>query len=263
MEAYLSRGIKEVIEEFPEVGGILDEYGIGCGPCNVGTCLLKDIVEIHDLAPEQEREMLARVARVIYPGRVVQIPLRARTKAAEPKRFDYSPPMKKLVEEHVLIKRWIALIPLVTQRLDLDSERGRQLVLDAVDFIRSYADRYHHAKEEDLLFKYFDENTEILKAMHEDHRRARAHVQAMLAAVEKRDKETLADHLKAHGELLTEHIRKEDEILYPWMDRGLSVSQVGELHSRFAGVDREFGEAPARSQAFIEKLESTFKQSEV
>ena len=36
MEAYLNRSIKEVIKEFPPVEKILDDYGIGCGPCAVG-----------------------------------------------------------------------------------------------------------------------------------------------------------------------------------------------------------------------------------
>jgi len=38
--------------------------------------------------------------------------------------------------------------------------------LDGVDFIRSYADKYHHAREEEILFKYFDEDMAILKVMH-------------------------------------------------------------------------------------------------
>ena len=77
--------------------------------------------------------------------------------------------MKKLVDEHVLIKRWIALIPEVIENLDVESEEGRQLILDGIDMIRSYADKFHHAKEEDILFKYFDENSGILKVMYEDH----------------------------------------------------------------------------------------------
>lgn len=67
MEVYLNRGIKEVIDEFPGLEPILDEYGIGCGPCSVGTCLFKDIVEIHNLQPDQEQELMARVAKVITP----------------------------------------------------------------------------------------------------------------------------------------------------------------------------------------------------
>ena len=56
METYLNKGIKEVITEFPSIEGILEDYEIGCGPCMVGTCLLKDIVEIHQLPPEQEQD---------------------------------------------------------------------------------------------------------------------------------------------------------------------------------------------------------------
>ncbi len=40
MEALLNKGIKEIIDEHPDVEKVLDEYGIGCGPCNVGICLL-------------------------------------------------------------------------------------------------------------------------------------------------------------------------------------------------------------------------------
>ena len=38
MEAYLNKGIKEIIDQFPEIEDILNEYDIGCGPCSV-TCL--------------------------------------------------------------------------------------------------------------------------------------------------------------------------------------------------------------------------------
>ena len=74
MEEYLNSGIKEVIQKFPPVSGILDEYGIGCGPCSVGTCLLKDIVSIHSLPPDQECQMMARIAKVIFPDKEIQIP---------------------------------------------------------------------------------------------------------------------------------------------------------------------------------------------
>ena len=56
MQQYLNKGIKEIIDQFPEVEKILAEYGIGCGPCSVGICELKDIVDIHNLPPEQEQE---------------------------------------------------------------------------------------------------------------------------------------------------------------------------------------------------------------
>ncbi len=263
MEEYLNRSIKEIINQFPEIGDILNEYNIGCAPCSVGSCLLKDIVEIHNLPPEEEQELMDRITKVIYPDREVKIPKIERKPAARPKEISYSPPIKKLVDEHVLVKRWVAIIPKVIDNLDVESEPGRQVIIDGLDFIRSYADKYHHAKEEEILFKYFSEDLDIIKTMLEDHDSARAHVRAMLEALDKKDKEAISEHLNAYQELLTEHIKKEDEILYPWMDRGFSITQVGELFSKFNGRDEEFGDVPERYKEFINKLEGKFKLTEV
>ena len=71
MEKYMNRGIKEVIDIFPGIADILEEYDIGCGPCSVGTCLLKDIVEIHRLPPEKERELWIRIEQSIHPDKII------------------------------------------------------------------------------------------------------------------------------------------------------------------------------------------------
>ena len=56
--------------------------------------------------------------------------------------------------------------------------------LDAVDFIRNYADRFHHAKEEDVLFVALVENGmprehSPVAAMLMEHDQGRAFVKAM------------------------------------------------------------------------------------
>lgn len=135
--------------------------------------------------------------------------------------------------------------------------------MDGVDFIRSYADKYHHAKEEEILFKYFDEDLDILKVMHEDHKQARSHVKAILEALDRKDKTAIAEHFNAYGDLLNEHIKKEDEILYPWMDKNLSVTQIGELFSKFNEADEQIGYSSAKYEEFINRFEDKFKQKEV
>jgi len=259
MEAYLNRSIKEVIKEFPPVEKILDEYGIGCGPCAAGLCLLKDIVSIHNLPPEEEQQMMARIAQVIHPDQEIPIPQPMKKSEAKPKAIQYSPPMKKLVEEHGWIKKLVALIPEIVNNLDVESEEGRKQILGVVDFIRSYADKFHHAKEEQILFKYFDETLDLLKVMHEDHTQARGHGRAILEALEKRDRKAVVEHLSAYRELLTEHIKKEDEILYPWMDRQFSISQVGELFSKFNRAEEEMGFSPQKFENFIDRLDNELK----
>ena len=255
MEEYLNKGVKEIITEFPELGEILNECGVGCVSCSVGSCLLKDVVAIHNLSEEAEKELMYRIEKAIYPDRNIKISVPEREKKpASPKKINYSPPMKKLVEEHRLIKRWISFIPKLLENLNLESDR--ELILNGVDFIRSYADKFHHAKEEDILFKYVDENLNIIKTMLEDHKTARNHVKAIIENLERQDKEGVFEHLNAYKELLRGHIKKEDEILYPWIDRSLSTRQVGELFTKFNQTDKEVGEmVPEKYQKFIAKLE--------
>ena len=46
--------IQDAMNRYPEIGAILDRYEIGCVTCKVGICLLKDVVSIHGLSPENE-----------------------------------------------------------------------------------------------------------------------------------------------------------------------------------------------------------------
>ena len=262
MEKYLNMGIKDVIKAFPVIESILEEYDIGCGPCAVGTCLLKDIVEIHQLPPEKEQELSARIEKAIYPDRNIQVQSESKPGISKKRQINFSPPMKILFDEHVLIKRWLARIPDVIAVMDLDSEAGRQLVLDGVDMIRSYADRYHHGKEEDILFKYFDDSADIFTVIYEDHRQARKHVQAILAGVENGNQQVVVDHLTGYGELLSEHIHKEDEILFPWLDTQLTTSQIGELYAKFKSADDVSGVNPEKYETFIAGLEQKITEEE-
>jgi hemerythrin-like domain-containing protein len=263
MEAYIKKNIKDLIGQFPPVAQILSEYDIGCVPCSVGTCLLTDVVDIHNLPPEEEREMIRRIAGVIYPGREVELPEILGDRKARAGEITYSPPVKRLVDEHIFIKRWAELIPEIIRKFDFASEKDRQLIFDGIDFIRNYADRYHHAKEEDILFKYFDEDLDIIKIMKEDHDNARGHVRALIESLENNNVDGVASHLQAYGEILREHIKKEDEILYPWMDRNLTISQVGELFSKFNEVEKTFGVIPKTHEDFVEKIEKRLNIKEV
>lgn len=264
MEKYLNKGVKEVITEFPSIGAILDEYNIGCTLCGVGTCLLKDIVQVHNLPAEDEKALMARISSVIYPDRGGDIPVTQRKPdSAGSRQIKYSPPMQGLVNEHTVIKRVLAMIPVIIEDLDVSQAKDRALVLDTIDFIRSYADRYHHAKEEELLFKEFDENLEMVKVFNEDHKIGRSHVKAILDALERSDNLSVRQHFVGYREILTGHIRREDEVLYPWMDRNLSTSQIGRLFSSFTRVDDQFRNVRERQEAFVTTLEERYKYEEV
>lgn len=259
MDQYANKGIKAIIGQFPNVAKILEDYGIGCGPCTVGICQLKDILEIHRIDKEAEVQLMRRIEAEIYPERKIAEGSPATLQPAPSKEVHYSRPMQVLVDEHTLIKRWLALIPAVVKNLDLTSTTGRQVVEDGIDLIRSYADRLHHGKEEDILFTYFDTATDIFQVIYDDHRRGRELVQEMLRALAASDTEVLTDSLRQYAALLTEHIHKEDETLFPWLDSQLTDGKKTELAARFAEADRNLALDGRKYQDFLKKLEQQGK----
>lgn len=52
-----NKPINEVLEAHPRIGEILENVDIGCVTCGVGICLLKDVVSIHALGDETERQI--------------------------------------------------------------------------------------------------------------------------------------------------------------------------------------------------------------
>ena len=255
METYANRGIKSIIAEFPGIEKILEEYGIGCGPCTVGICQLKDILEIHKLPKDAEEELMRRIEAEIYPERNIAVPVDTTRHRAHSEETGYSRPMQVLVDEHKLIKRWLALIPGLVKNLDLASPEECRVVEDGIDLIRSYADRLHHGKEEDILFGYFDNTADIFQVLYEDHRRARALVQEMLRALAAKNSEEVAASLLEYAALLQEHIKKEDEVLFPWLDSLLTEEELAELAARFDQSDRNLALDERKYHSFIERLE--------
>ena len=97
---------------------------------------------------------------------------------------------KVMIDEHRLILRMISLVEKNTERMLQGRFRDWQFFLDAVDFIRNYADRFHHAKEEDVLFvalvnNGMPEKNSPIEAMHMEHDQGRALVRAMEDAVQR------------------------------------------------------------------------------
>jgi hemerythrin-like domain-containing protein len=137
-----------------------------------------------------------------------------------------------MMEEHQLILRMIALVEQQVIALEQGRFHNWQFFLDSVDFIRNYADRFHHAKEEDVLFTALINNgmparQSPIEAMHLEHQQGRAHVRALEAAARQAlagnpwQIPVVAEQARGYTALLRNHITKEDTILYPLAERVL------------------------------------------
>ncbi|MFX0049145.1 MAG: hemerythrin domain-containing protein, partial [Candidatus Hermodarchaeota archaeon] len=62
-------------------------------------------------------------------------------------------PIGPLMAEHRIIEKMIALMQKEIEKIKKFNKVNPLFIDTAVDFIRMYADRTHHGKEEDILFR--------------------------------------------------------------------------------------------------------------
>ena len=140
-------------------------------------------------------------------------------------------PIGPLMREHRLIERLVQLLEGELRWMDEEKTVEPGFIEVAVDFFRTYADRTHHGKEEDILFKQLAEKKltpELKKIMDEligEHAQARKMVSTLSrAGAEYRQGESgamgeIKALLKELAGFYPRHIEKEDKhFFYPVME---------------------------------------------
>ena len=142
-------------------------------------------------------------------------------------------PIGPLMIEHRLIERMVALIRQELERIQANVAVDPEFAFvdpvfidTAVDFLRTYADRCHHGKEEDILFAELDkkelspEDRRIMAELVHEHVRAREATAQLVKAKEdhlRQDPEALdriLGNLSRLVELYPGHIEKEDKLFF-------------------------------------------------
>src|SRR3990167_4819561 len=124
-----------------------------------------------------------------------------------------------LKQEHRVIERMLPVLEEAAGRL----AHGRNVDKDVfgliLDFMKTFADRCHHAKEEDRLFPVLEENGVdpeggLIGALRDEHEEARKLVKALAAAIEEIGTEEAGTEIEAitriYCKLLRMHMEKED-----------------------------------------------------
>ena len=173
-----------------------------------------------------------------------------------------------MVVEHKLILRMVALVEKKAALVEGGKFDDWQFFLDAVDFIRNYADRFHHAKEEDTLFTALiangmPEKNSPIEAMHIAHDQGRAFVRGMEKAAKKAlsgesgQEEAIVENARGYAALLREHIHNEDNILYPLAEKtlpaGVRPAMINAYSKAEAAVPADFTE---RYTLMVERYEA-------
>ena len=127
-----------------------------------------------------------------------------------------------------------------------------------IDFIRNYADKFHHAKEEEILFKELcKETTEMhcnpTTQMLYEHDLGRTFVKELEAGINEDNKNKVIENGHRYAQLIQEHIFKEDNILYPMADDALSPKIQKELEEKAKAAEAKLKIVQERCLAFAKE----------
>jgi hemerythrin-like domain-containing protein len=135
-------------------------------------------------------------------------------------------PVGQLMIEHRLIERMIRLWKKGLDKIENANSLDVGLITQGIDFMQMYADRCHHGKEEDILFRALKskslsaELAQILQELINEHNISRDNIRELTFARQRylaKDKSAFDDihtAVKAIVELYPEHILKEDKCFF-------------------------------------------------
>ncbi len=172
-----------------------------------------------------------------------------------------------LVAEHQNILKFVGIMKSSCKDI-LD---GKAVEIDKfrhyIDFARNYADKHHHGKEEEILFKIMvDELPPVAEKLirqgmlveHDLGRLFMANLEEALNNYEKSQDDTykldIIANAVAYGDLLARHIDKEDRVVYTFAIRELSDDLKKRVDEETRAFEERDGQARDRFESWLESV---------
>ncbi len=165
-----------------------------------------------------------------------------------------------LSNEHIHILSVLDVLEAVCTKLKHGTDFPKDDCLAIADFFQGYADKFHHGKEEDLLFPIMIERGIPVEGgpigvMLHEHDIGRSKVRAIKDFTLNYTSDTtnfsqFIDDARSFIELLRAHIHKEDNILYNIANQVLTNSDQDKLFEQYKTVDN------SRESEFLKNVET-------
>ena len=158
-------------------------------------------------------------------------------------------PAETMRSEHAVILRVVDYLPALSQQVREGQPLPELQIPRFVEFFRNYADRFHHAKEEELLFPFMEahdvphQGCPISALLHE-HASSRNCVAKLENFTEigepltPEQTDEFVHLLDQMHKLYHDHIWKEDEMVFPMLDRIAHRPELQSLAEEFGRVGR-------------------------
>ena len=160
-------------------------------------------------------------------------------------------PRGPLMIEHRLIEKMLKITSHELDSIKKDRIADPIFIDTIVDFVRTYADRTHHGKEEDILFKELENkklNNNDIKGMQElidEHISARKIVKELVEATnnytngDSTNIDIIIEKLSFLIKFYPEHINKEDKVFFPDTEKYFSDEELDKMLHDFWEFDKK------------------------
>ena len=161
-------------------------------------------------------------------------------------------PTQTLEDEHKHILKVIERVKAISEQITNGKQVSGEQLNEIVEFMRNYADRCHHGKEEAILFPFLlgkgaPEEGCPIGALKQEHIIGREQVHAIADNADaylggdEQARQKLLNALNRIIKLYPNHIWKEDYLLFPMTHKVCSAEDLGELNEQFNAADDQFG----------------------
>ena len=176
-------------------------------------------------------------------------------------------PTKVLEEEHHFIQKVVGAMAVLAETLEAGKEVEEKTLHDIVEFMRTFADKCHHGKEETHLFPALEKKGVPMRGcplgiLIAEHQKGRDLVKQLAEATDSyangttSAREALLKSLHGLTKIYPNHIWKEEYLAFPMADKILSSEEQRELYEKFEIVEKEIGlDVHQRFERFAEELE--------
>ena len=154
-----------------------------------------------------------------------------------------------LRNEHIYIKKVLAALRKECISIVNGNKVDFEVFEKVIDFVRNYADKYHHQKEEQHLFNVMAEQlvkdigAGPIEGMLTEHDFGRSYIYELEQAL-KRYKDgdmdarvDIVGNAMGYEQLLTKHIDKEDNAIFNLAERKLDATVLGKLDKDFEEIE--------------------------
>lgn len=178
-------------------------------------------------------------------------------------------PTRMLEDEHLVIAKVVGAVSVLADRIESGKSVDVETLLGVVKFLRIFADKCHHGKEEELLFPTLANKGIPMQgcpvgALTGEHARGRVLANELEETAkacqsgEPAAREAVVKSLRGIAALYPNHIWKEDYLLFPMTEKVLSVEEQKSLYHQFEQVEERIGhDVYHRLERFAEELSAS------